>query len=87
MSGTATGWAAWSQQLADQARDRYEFHSYKLNREADENAKRLQEKAEMKLADLAAHSQHTDPVVLDKKRAIIEAALAKARAKSNSANR
>ena len=35
----------------------------------------------MKLADLAAHSQHTDPLILDKKRLVIEAALARARAK------
>jgi electron transport complex protein RnfB len=35
----------------------------------------------MKLADLAAHSQHTDPATLDKKRSVIEAALARARAK------
>jgi Na+-translocating ferredoxin:NAD+ oxidoreductase subunit B len=33
----------------------------------------------MKLADLTAHSQHTDPAVLDKKRAVIEAAMARAR--------
>jgi electron transport complex protein RnfB len=33
----------------------------------------------MKLTDLAAHSQHTEPAVLDKKRAVIEAALARAR--------
>ncbi len=35
----------------------------------------------MKLADLAGHSQHTDPEILDSKRRIIEAALARARAK------
>jgi electron transport complex protein RnfB len=39
----------------------------------------------MKLADLAAHSQHTDPAVLDKKRSVIEAALARARAKRDAA--
>jgi electron transport complex protein RnfB len=37
--------------------------------------------ARMKLADLPAHSQHTDPAILDKKRAVIEAALARARAR------
>ena len=35
----------------------------------------------MKLADMARHSHHTDPAVLDKKRAVIEAALARARAR------
>jgi len=80
-TGTATGWAAWSQAAADQARDRYAFHSYRTNRDEGENDKRLEAKAQMKLADLESHSQHTDAVVLDKKRAVIEAALARARAK------
>jgi electron transport complex protein RnfB len=85
VSGGATGWAAWSQQQADEARQRYAFHTLKSQREALENDKRLEEKAVLKLSDLAAHSQHTDPVVLDKKRAVIEAALARARAKREAA--
>lgn len=80
-SGQSTGWSAWSQQQADQARDRYAFYSYRSKRDEGENAKRLEEKARLKLSDLAAHSQHTDPAILDKKRAVIEAALARARAK------
>jgi electron transport complex protein RnfB len=81
VSGTATGWSAWPQTLADTARKRYEFASYRRTREVGENEKRLEEKALTKLADLPAHSQHTDPAILDKKRAVIEAALARARAK------
>lgn len=80
-SGQSTGWAAWSRQQADQARDRYAFYSYRRKRDEGENAKRLEEKARLKLSDLATHSQHTDPAILDKKRAVIEAALARARAK------
>jgi electron transport complex protein RnfB len=80
-TGAATGWAAWSQADADKARDRYAFHSYRTKRDKGENNKKLETKAQMKLADLPQHSQHTDPVVLDKKRAVIEAALARARAK------
>ena len=83
VSGSATGWAAWSQEQADEARQRYEFHTLRSQREALENAQRLEAKAALKLSDLAAHSQHTDPVVLDKKRAVIEAALARARAKQS----
>ena len=83
VSGSATGWAAWSQEQADEARQRYEFHTLKSQREALENAQRLEAKAALKLSDLAAHSQHTDPVVLNKKRAVIEAALARARAKQS----
>ncbi|MBU0588366.1 MAG: electron transport complex subunit RsxB [Gammaproteobacteria bacterium] len=85
VSGKATGWAAWPQTLANQARTRYEFHSYKRKRDEGENQKRLEEKAQTKLADLAAHSLHTDPVVLDRKRAVIEAVLARARAKREAA--
>lgn len=79
--GSATGWAAWSQAQADQARERYSFNSFRRKREEGENDKRLEEKALMKLADLQQHSQHTDTAVLDKKRAVIEAALIRARAK------
>lgn len=82
VSGTQTGWSAWPQPLADEARARYDARKSRRAREEAEHAQRLQEKAEMKLADLPAHSQHTDPAVLDKKRAIIEAALARARARA-----
>ena len=81
VSGDATGWAAWSQSQADQARNRYQFYSYKRRREEVENDKKLEEKAVSKLLDINAHSRHTDPVILDKKRAVIEAALDRARAK------
>ena len=80
-TAAATGWAAWSQADADKARDRYAFHSFRTKLDKGENAKKLETKAETKLADMAQHSQHTNPVVLDPKRAVIEAALARARAK------
>jgi electron transport complex protein RnfB len=81
VSAEATGWDAWSHEEAETARKRYAFHSARRIRDEAENDKRLEEKARMKLADLPAHSQHTDPEVLDKKRAIIEAALERARQK------
>jgi electron transport complex protein RnfB len=81
VSGERTGWSAWSQPQADTARQRYDFHVLRLQREEAENALRLEAKAQAKLADLPAHSQHTDPALLDKKRAVIEAALARARAR------
>lgn len=81
VSGERTGWAAWSAQQADTARQRYDFHVLRLQRDEAENALRLEAKAQAKLADLPAHSQHTDPAVLDRKRAVIEAALARARAR------
>ena len=78
---TTTGWAAWSQPQADEARERYVFRQFRRHREAQENEARLAEKAQAKLADLAAASAITDPVQLDRKRAAIEAAMARARAK------
>jgi electron transport complex protein RnfB len=80
VTGQATGWAAWSPEQAQEAQTRYGFYSYRRTRDESENAQRLEAKAELKLSDLAAHSQHTDAAVLDKKRAVIEAALARARA-------
>jgi electron transport complex protein RnfB len=80
-SGSATGWAAWSTPLADMARTRYQQKTLRQQRETIENADRLEVKALTKLADLPGQSQHTDPAVLDQKRAVIEAALARARAK------
>lgn len=79
VSGERTGWGAWTPAQAEQARERYTRRSIRLVREKQEHEARLEAKARMKLADLSAHSQHTDPVVLDKKRAVIEAALARAR--------
>jgi Na+-translocating ferredoxin:NAD+ oxidoreductase subunit B len=80
-----TGWAAWPQSLANTARDRYEFRNDRRKRNASENEKRLEEKALAKLADLPKQSSHTDPAVLDQKRAVIEAALVRARAKRQAA--
>lgn len=80
-SAQATGWDAWSQAQADLARSRYEFSSWRRKRDKAEHEEKRIEKARTKLADLPAHSQHTDPAILDKKRAVIEAALARARAK------
>lgn len=81
VSGERTGWEAWSATLADQALQRYSFHQFQMARAEQENAARLEDKARHKLAHLEEQSQHTDPAVLDKKRAIIAAALAKAREK------
>ncbi|MDC8785108.1 electron transport complex subunit RsxB [Roseateles koreensis] len=79
-----SAWAAWSPEQADQARERYAFHKLRDTRARSENNARLQAKAEAKLADLAAASKITEPTELDRKRAIIEAALARARARAQS---
>ncbi len=81
VSGERTGWDAWTAEQATQARSRYEARRQRLVREEREHDAVLEAKARMKFADLEAHSLHTDPAVLDKKRAVIEAALARAKAK------
>jgi electron transport complex protein RnfB len=80
VTGTLTGWAAWSAQQAGEARERYAFHRLRVARDARENAERLAVKAAAKLADLEGASRLTDPDALAKKRAVVEAALARARA-------
>ena len=84
VSGAATGWDAWSTAQADQARDRYAFSQQRRQRAQADSDQRLEKKAMAKLADLPAHSLHTDPEILERKRAVIEAALARARAKRSS---
>jgi electron transport complex protein RnfB len=83
-SGERTGWEAWSQSQAGMSRQRYEARNSRLQREAREHEQRQRAKAVMKLADLPNHNQAEsgpgDRSDLDRKRAIIEAALAKARA-------
>ncbi|MDP3923862.1 MAG: RnfABCDGE type electron transport complex subunit B, partial [Hydrogenophaga sp.] len=85
VSGERTGWQAWTDTQAEQARERYRQRQQRTARESVEHEQRLEAKAEMKLADLAAHSQHTDPATLNQKRSVIEAALARARARREAA--
>jgi electron transport complex protein RnfB len=80
-TGDSTGWSAWSARQADQARERYAFHRLRVERDARENEARLAAKAQAKLADLANQTRLTDPQAIERKRAVIEAALARARAR------
>ena len=82
VTGDKTGWAAWSAEQASTARQRFEVRKQRLVREDQAHQQRMQAKAEHKLADLAAHTKGTDSTPeVDRKRAIIEAALAKAKAR------
>lgn len=81
VDGSRTGWAAWSPQQAGQARARYAFHRLRVARDARENEARLAAKAEAKLADLPNQTRLTDPAAIERKRRIIEEALARARAR------
>ncbi len=79
VTGTQTGWRAWSQQQAETARQRYAFHSYKRMFYEGQGAKKLEEKAENQRPGLPAQPE-TRAAVADRKHAVIEAALARARA-------
>ena len=83
VSGDQTGWAAWSPKLASQARQRYEARQVRMVHEEHEQAAQREAKAVMKLADLETHTHVTADAETEmaRKRAIIEAALAKAKAR------
>lgn len=81
ITGSRTAWDAWSPEQATEALGRYEFHVARRARAAAENDERLERKAQAKLADLPAHTHGAEGDELARKRAVIEAALARARAK------
>jgi len=81
VTGERTGWSAWSQPLADLALARYEARRQRKVREEADHAGRMEEKARAKLADLPALTHGAEGAELARKKAVIEAALARARAK------
>lgn len=83
VSGQKTGWSAWTSEQALQARQRYEARQIRLVQEDREHAERLEAKATLKLADLETHTHVSADAdkEMARKRAIIEAALAKAKAR------
>ena len=86
-SGTQTGWDAWTQQQADAARARHDFHVFRLRREKQENDDRLAAKVAEKLKAVAAEAAATpeQQVEQQRKKAIIQAAIERARLKKDQA--
>ena len=82
-SGARTGWNAWSAAQADEALQRYEARTARKQREAVEHAGRMEQKAQAKLADLPALTHGAEGAELARKKSVIEAAMARARAKRN----
>jgi Na+-translocating ferredoxin:NAD+ oxidoreductase subunit B len=80
-SGARTGWQAWSEGDARLALARYEERKARKLREAEDHAARMEQKAQAKLADLPALTHDAEGTELARKKAVIEAALARARAK------
>lgn len=75
----------WTQVDADSARQRFYARKDRLKRERAESDARLAAKAAHKLAHLQEHVQVASPEQLQRKRAVIEAALARARARRSGA--
>jgi electron transport complex protein RnfB len=84
---TSTGWQAWTQQQADDARARHDFRSARLQRERRENDARLLAKAAAKLREVEAEPTLSIEALAerDRKRAIIQAAIERARRKREQA--
>ncbi|MCS6765025.1 MAG: electron transport complex subunit RsxB [Candidatus Protistobacter heckmanni] len=82
VTNDATGWDAWSPGLAAQARARYESRKIRLVREAAENQERLAAKAAGKLREIEAEqpADAAGQAERARKKAIVEAALARVRA-------
>lgn len=75
-----TGWDAWSPAQADEARERHVFRQHRLQRQKIEQEERLAVQAARKLADLERDTEGIDPQALSRKRAVVQAALDRARA-------
>ena len=81
VTGERTGWEAWSDGQAAQARSRYAFHQQRLANDKQENDARLEALAQSKLDALDDASRIGDRAELERKRAMIEAVMAKARSR------
>jgi Na+-translocating ferredoxin:NAD+ oxidoreductase subunit B len=81
VTGERAGWQAWSALQAGEALARYEARKERKAREAGEHGQRMEQKARAKLADLPALTHDAEGAELARKKAVIEAALARARAR------
>ena len=84
-----TGWAAWSPSEAETARQRYQDRKSRIQTELQAHHAHQQAQVEMKLADLPTHTKiDSGPgaqTEVDRKRMILESALAKAKARQGAA--
>lgn len=85
VTGTRTGWSAWSAKEADSARQRYDFNSARRPSSKGGSTKRLEKPDRLKTEPAPRPAgvptrPETDNAVAERKRAVIQAALARARA-------
>ena len=83
-----TGWDAWTQEQADEARARHDFRTERLKREKEENEARLAAKAAAKLKELESEEiSEEQKAEQARKKAIIQAAIERARLKKEQAEK
>jgi electron transport complex protein RnfB len=82
-SGDRTGWAARGAEQADRSRARYHARCDRLERDRREHDERLLAKARAKLSEVAMADPLGGSPSVESKRAVIEAAIARARARLN----
>lgn len=81
VTGERTGWDAWDPASAEQARERYAFHRFRMDRDTREHDERLAAKAQAMHDVRLQAAELTDSAPPEGKRAIVEAALARSRAR------
>jgi electron transport complex protein RnfB len=88
VTGDQTGWNAWSADEAKLAQKRYLSRQDRLIREESDNDQRLKRKAEKKLKalDVESATNNDQKIEIERKRAIIAAAMARAQAKQKEAD-
>lgn len=84
-----TGWDAWSQAEAEEARKRHDFRALRLQREKEKNNARLAAKAAAKLQALQSDTSVSEAEKAEqaRKKAIIQAAIERARLKKEQAEK
>lgn len=80
-AGSRTGWQAWTHEQADRARSQYTARKTRQARWASDHLARRAAHAQRPISDMAAHSHIGDSQLLERKRELAQAALARARAK------
>ena len=79
VTGEATGWAAWSSPQAEHALQRYDVHQQRLARRDTQQAEARVRKAEQHQAHLVEDTKPAQASEMERRQAVIAAALAKAR--------
>ncbi len=84
-ANTSTGWQAWSQEQANDAKQRYQHREQRLIREKQDNEKRLLAKAheKLKLVSLEAADTQSELDEKERKKKIIANAILRASAKKD----